>query len=87
VIGVGSNLFGVHMVPKTVPPFTWGSEVFREYRIDGMIEVTRKVMSRRNQVMSPAYEAMLRTVFLLTRNSRGGLGPVPRQGIFGGRSQ
>ncbi len=87
VIGVGSNLFGVHMVPKTVPPFTWGSEVFREYRIDGMIEVTRKVMSRRNQVMSPAYEAMLRTVFLLTRNSRGGLGPVPRQGLFGGKNE
>ncbi|HEX9371717.1 MAG TPA: GlmU family protein, partial [Roseiflexaceae bacterium] len=43
VIGTGSNIFGVHFAPKTIPPFTWGGEVFREYRIDGMIEVARKV--------------------------------------------
>lgn len=70
VIGVASNLFGVHMVPKTVPPFTWGGELFHEYRIDNMIQVTRRVMGRRKQEMSPSYEAMLRTVFDTTRSSR-----------------
>ena len=57
VIGAGSNIFGVHFAPKTIPPFTWGGEVFHEYRIDGMIEVARKVMSRRKIVLAPDYEA------------------------------
>jgi hypothetical protein len=70
MIGTGSNIFGVHFAPKTIPPFTWGGEVFREYRIDGMIEVARKVMSRRKVALAPAYEAMLREVFALTRGSR-----------------
>jgi UDP-N-acetylglucosamine diphosphorylase/glucosamine-1-phosphate N-acetyltransferase len=70
VIGVGSNIFGVHMAPKTIPPFTWGGEVFREYRIDGMIDVARKVMGRRKVVLEPAYEALLREVFAMTRGSR-----------------
>jgi UDP-N-acetylglucosamine diphosphorylase/glucosamine-1-phosphate N-acetyltransferase len=70
VIGFGSNIFGIHSAPKTVPPFTWGGEVFREYRIDGMVEVARKVMGRRRRALEPAYEAVLRTVFAQTRPSR-----------------
>jgi UDP-N-acetylglucosamine diphosphorylase / glucose-1-phosphate thymidylyltransferase / UDP-N-acetylgalactosamine diphosphorylase / glucosamine-1-phosphate N-acetyltransferase / galactosamine-1-phosphate N-acetyltransferase len=70
VIGTGSNIFGVHFAPKTIPPFTWGGEVFREYRIDGMIEVARKVMGRRKLTFSAQQEAMLREVFALTRGSR-----------------
>ena len=54
VIGTGSNIFGVHFAPKTIPPFTWGGEVFREYRIDGMIDVARKVMGRRKIALTPA---------------------------------
>lgn len=73
VIGMASNLFGVHMVPKTVPPFTWGGEVFHEYRIETMIQVTQKVMGRRKQEMIPAYETMLRDVFAMTRESRDSL--------------
>lgn len=70
VIGIGSNIFGVHSAPKTVPPFTWGGEHFHEYRIDGMIDVARKVMGRRKQEMSPAYEQLLRDVFAMTRANR-----------------
>jgi UDP-N-acetylglucosamine diphosphorylase/glucosamine-1-phosphate N-acetyltransferase len=70
VIGTGSNIFGVHFAPKTIPSFTWGGEVFREYRIDGMIEVARKVTSRRKIALVPVYEAMLREVFAMTRGSR-----------------
>jgi UDP-N-acetylglucosamine diphosphorylase/glucosamine-1-phosphate N-acetyltransferase len=70
VIGTGSNIFGVHFAPKTIPPFTWGGEVFREYRIDGMVEVARKVMGRRKIALSPLQEAMLREVFGMTRGSR-----------------
>ncbi len=80
MIGTGSSIFGVHVAPKTVPAFTWGGEVFREYRIDGMIDVARRVMQRRKQVLSPEYEAMLRAVFQMTRSSRGQLDapPAPR---------
>jgi hypothetical protein len=80
MIGTGSSIFGVHVAPKTVPAFTWGGEVFREYRIDGMIDVARRVMQRRKQVLSPEYEAMLRAVFQMTRSSRGRLDspPAPR---------
>lgn len=77
VIGVGSNIFGIHMVPKAIPPFTWGSEVFREYRIDGMIDVARRVMTRRKQDLSEAYETMLRTLFAMTRPSRAAITGVP----------
>jgi UDP-N-acetylglucosamine diphosphorylase / glucose-1-phosphate thymidylyltransferase / UDP-N-acetylgalactosamine diphosphorylase / glucosamine-1-phosphate N-acetyltransferase / galactosamine-1-phosphate N-acetyltransferase len=70
VIGTGSNIFGVHFAPKTIPPFTWGGEVFREYRIDGMVDVARKVMGRRKIALTPQQEAVLREVFAMTRGSR-----------------
>jgi UDP-N-acetylglucosamine diphosphorylase / glucose-1-phosphate thymidylyltransferase / UDP-N-acetylgalactosamine diphosphorylase / glucosamine-1-phosphate N-acetyltransferase / galactosamine-1-phosphate N-acetyltransferase len=70
VIGPGSNIFGVHFAPKNIPPFTWGGEIFREYRIDGMIDVTRKVMGRRKLALSAAQETMLRDVFAMTRGYR-----------------
>jgi UDP-N-acetylglucosamine diphosphorylase/glucosamine-1-phosphate N-acetyltransferase len=70
VIGTGSNIFGVHFAPKTVPPFTWGGTVFREYRIDGMIDVARKVMARRKVTLDAAGEELLRDVFAMTRGHR-----------------
>jgi UDP-N-acetylglucosamine diphosphorylase/glucosamine-1-phosphate N-acetyltransferase len=73
VIGTGSNIFGVHFAPKTIPPFTWGGEVFREYRIDGMVDVARKVMGRRKIALSPQQEALLREAFAMTRGSRASL--------------
>ncbi|MEN9935598.1 MAG: hypothetical protein RLZZ387_2177 [Chloroflexota bacterium] len=73
VIGTGSNIFGVHFAPKTVPPFTWGGQVFREYRIDAMVDVARKVMARRKRVLDVALEEVLRDVFAMTRGDRSGM--------------
>ena len=70
MIGTGSNIFGVHFAPKTIPPFTWGGEVFREYRIDAMVDVTRRVMARRRQALTEPLEAILRDVFVMTRGDR-----------------
>ncbi|MFQ3631375.1 GlmU family protein [Roseiflexus sp.] len=70
VVGTGSNIFGVHFAPKTIPPFTWGGEVFREYRIQSMIEVARKVMARRKVNLSADQEEVLRVVFAMTRGDR-----------------
>ncbi|NTV63667.1 MAG: hypothetical protein HGA65_09040, partial [Oscillochloris sp.] len=77
IIGTASNVFGVHSAPKLVPPFTWGGEIFREYRIDNMISVARTVMGRRKRELIPSYEALLRAVFELTRHSRGDMGDLP----------
>ncbi|MFV9503038.1 MAG: putative sugar nucleotidyl transferase [Oscillochloridaceae bacterium umkhey_bin13] len=71
MIGTGSNIFGVHSVPKNVPHFTWGGDIFREYRIDNMISVARTVMGRRKRELPASYEAVLRAAFDLTRSSRG----------------
>ena len=71
MIGTGSNVFGVHSVPKNVPHFTWGGEIFREYRIDSMIGVARTVMGRRKRQLSPTYEALLRAAFAVSGGSRG----------------
>jgi UDP-N-acetylglucosamine diphosphorylase/glucosamine-1-phosphate N-acetyltransferase len=77
MIGTGSNVFGMHTVPKNIPHFTWGGDVFREYRIDGMISVARTVMGRRKRELTPAYEALLRAAFALTRPNRGELVDPP----------
>ncbi len=74
MIGTGSNVFGMHSAPKNVPHFTWGGEVFREYRIDTMISVARIVMARRKRELTPSYEQVLRKAFELTQPSRDGLG-------------
>jgi hypothetical protein len=73
MIGTGSNLFGMHTVPKNVPHFTWGGEVFREYRIDTMISVARTVMGRRKLTMTAGYEQVLRRAFVLTQPGRDGM--------------
>lgn len=70
MIGTGSNVFGIHSVPKNVPHFTWGGDVFREYRIESMISVARTVMGRRKRKLEPAYERVLRAAFELTRPGR-----------------
>lgn len=70
MIGTGANIFGVHFAPKTIPAFTWGGEVFREYQIDRMISVSRKIMLRRKIELSAEMEHMLRDVFAQTRGSR-----------------
>ena len=77
MIGTGSNVFGVHSAPKNIPHFTWGGEVFREYRIDSMIGVARTVMGRRRRELTPQYEALLRAAFEITRASRGELVDYP----------
>lgn len=70
VVGTGANIFGVHFAPKTIPPFTWGGERFREYQIDRMIAVARKVMARRKVTLSDAQADVLRHTFQLTRTER-----------------
>jgi UDP-N-acetylglucosamine diphosphorylase / glucose-1-phosphate thymidylyltransferase / UDP-N-acetylgalactosamine diphosphorylase / glucosamine-1-phosphate N-acetyltransferase / galactosamine-1-phosphate N-acetyltransferase len=64
-IGAGSNLFGGGgFAPKRVPPFSWwdGTRAI-EHRFDPFLKTARVVMSRRDHVLSPLEEALLRTLF------------------------
>jgi UDP-N-acetylglucosamine diphosphorylase/glucosamine-1-phosphate N-acetyltransferase len=79
VVATASNIFGTHFAPKTIPAFTWGGERFREFRIDRMIDVARKVMGRRNVTLTAAQVAILQHVFAVTSQDRGD----PDDDIFG----
>jgi UDP-N-acetylglucosamine diphosphorylase/glucosamine-1-phosphate N-acetyltransferase len=71
VIGIGCNLFGAGLPPKSVPSFCWGGgEGLVEYRLDKFLDVARKVMARRNQQLSATEETLLRKVFKLTADER-----------------
>lgn len=71
-IGMSSHLHG--LVAEDVPSFTiYGSSIGSanvELEFDSAIETQRKVMSRRNQKMSSAYEEMMRHVFTITAEQR-----------------
>jgi len=71
-IGVSSHLHG--LVAKDVPSFSiWGAGVGArnvELELSSAIETQRKMMGRRGQTMSKAYEKMLRDVFLMTAVER-----------------
>lgn len=62
VISEGCNLFlEDKKPPKFLKPFSWGNK--GRYEIDRFIEDTRKVMQRRNIVLSEAREKFLREIY------------------------
>ncbi|HEX2014616.1 MAG TPA: putative sugar nucleotidyl transferase [Nitrososphaera sp.] len=71
-IGVSCHLHG--LISQDVPSFTiYGSSIgakSAELRLDSAIETQRKMMARRDQKMSKAYEQMMREVFSMTSPDR-----------------
>jgi hypothetical protein len=71
-IGVSSHLHG--LVANDVPSFTiYGKGIGAknaELRLDSAIETQRKMMSRRGQKMTEAYEQMMEHVFSMTAPER-----------------
>jgi len=71
-IGVSSHLHG--LVAQDVPSFTiYGASIGTrnaELELRSAIETQRKMMSRRNQAMSKAYEQMVKDVFSMTTIDR-----------------
>jgi len=71
VVGVSSNVFGAGFPPKYVPSFSWGgAEALTTYDPERALEVARRVMQRRDRVLSAAEEAVLREVFAMTAEER-----------------
>jgi UDP-N-acetylglucosamine diphosphorylase/glucosamine-1-phosphate N-acetyltransferase len=71
-IGVSSHLHG--LVTQDVPSFTiYGTSIGArnvELQIDSIIETQRKMMRRRNQTMTKAYEQMIEDLFAITALDR-----------------
>ncbi|GAB4132913.1 MAG: GlmU family protein [Raineya sp.] len=64
VVGLSANIFGGGFPPKYIPSFAWGgAEGFEVFDFEKSIEVTARMMQRRNQKLSEAEVAILRYVF------------------------
>jgi UDP-N-acetylglucosamine diphosphorylase/glucosamine-1-phosphate N-acetyltransferase len=71
VTGVGTSVFGGGFPPKFIPSFSWGgSEGLVTFELEKMLEMTRRVMGRRNMLPSPEDEEILRHVFEITKPYR-----------------
>ena len=61
VIGAGANIFGSTMPPKAVAPFAWGEAPdWRQFAFDKFLEVTERVMARRDVALSARMRECLR---------------------------
>src|SRR3712207_4881857 len=71
-IGVSSHLHG--LVAQDVPSFTiYGTDIGPrnvELQINSTLETQRKMMRRRNQMMTKAYEQMIKDLFSITATDR-----------------
>ncbi len=71
VVGVSCNIYGANLPPKFVPSFTWGERgSFVPYELEKCLETARRVMGRRNVVMSATYESLLRELHATASGSR-----------------
>jgi UDP-N-acetylglucosamine diphosphorylase/glucosamine-1-phosphate N-acetyltransferase len=71
VVGTGANIFGGGFPPKEVPSFAWGgSDGFEPYEVEKAVETARRVMERRQVVMSSGYESMFRHIAGMESASR-----------------
>ena len=71
-IGVSSHLHG--LIAQDVPSFTiYGTSIGArniELKLESIIETQRKMMKRRNQTMTRAYEQLIEDVFTITARDR-----------------
>ena len=63
-IGAGSSLFGGGMMPKDVPPFSWGGGGgFADHRIDRFLETAARAMARRGVDLTGRNRRLYRRAF------------------------
>jgi hypothetical protein len=71
VVGFSCNLFGSGFPPKYIPSFSWGgSESMTTFDLERSLETAKRVMLRRNKIMSEPEEKLIRKVFDLTQKER-----------------
>lgn len=70
-IGTGCNVFGGGVSPKYVPSFSWGGLAgWHEHRLEDCLKTVRATLGRRNAVLRPESESVLRTMFEATAAER-----------------
>jgi UDP-N-acetylglucosamine diphosphorylase/glucosamine-1-phosphate N-acetyltransferase len=71
LIGIGCNIFGGGVAPKWIPSFAWGGAAgWTEYRLEDCLKTVRATLARRNAVLRPESESLMRHVFDQTANDR-----------------
>jgi UDP-N-acetylglucosamine diphosphorylase/glucosamine-1-phosphate N-acetyltransferase len=64
VVGVACNVYGEGFPPRYIPSFHWGGAAgLNKYDLEKTLETARRVMARRNRVLTLAQEAVLRHVY------------------------
>ncbi|MFC1770854.1 putative sugar nucleotidyl transferase [Candidatus Margulisiibacteriota bacterium] len=64
VVGFGANVFGPHLHPKYVAPFSWGTaNLYETYQLDKFLETAEKMMGRRNVEISKIYKETITYLF------------------------
>jgi UDP-N-acetylglucosamine diphosphorylase / glucose-1-phosphate thymidylyltransferase / UDP-N-acetylgalactosamine diphosphorylase / glucosamine-1-phosphate N-acetyltransferase / galactosamine-1-phosphate N-acetyltransferase len=70
-IGVSCNIYGADLPPKYLPSFSWGGGTqYTTYDVEKSIETMRRVMKRREVVMSSVYEQIVRSIFASSKIER-----------------
>jgi UDP-N-acetylglucosamine diphosphorylase/glucosamine-1-phosphate N-acetyltransferase len=71
VVGAGSNVFGGKILPRYVPPFSWGSGAdLVEFRVEELLNVAEVAMGRRKMELSAGAKDLLRRAWDHTRAER-----------------
>lgn len=70
-IGAGCSVFGGGVSPRYVPSFSWGGlGGWTEHRLEECLKTVRATLSRRNAILRPESEAVLRQVYSATAADR-----------------
>lgn len=70
-IGACCNIFGGGVAPKYIPSFSWGGlGGWQEYRFDSCLKTVHATLARRNAVLRPESQDVLRHVFETLRPER-----------------
>lgn len=71
VAGFSCNIFGGDFPPKYLPSFSWGgNSSLVEYDVNKSIETAKRVLLRRNKVMSETEEQLFHHIFGITQVER-----------------
>ena len=74
-LGAGSSLFGGGMMPRDVPPFSWGgARGLVEHGIDRFLETAARAMARRGVDLTARTRSLYRRAFADTAPLRSGKG-------------
>ena len=71
VVGVSANIFGGNFPRNFIPSFTWGgSSGFATYQTNKAFQTAKKVMERRNEVLTEQEQKILLSIFKNTSEYR-----------------